>query len=1036
MIEIFVKRPATTTIFIAIFMVMGLVSIGNLIIEPTPKIDLPIITVQTVYAGASPEEIESQILKKIEDEVSQVSQIKKIKSDARDSFGIVVIEFDITADANIKSIEVKDKVEAILNDFPEGADRPIIAKFDPLIQPIATLALSSTKHDLTQLYEYADKTFKSRLSSINGVASVDIFGGQEREINIELDNNLLIQNYLSIEDVIGSISRKNLNIPGGSINRRDSKISVRFVGEFQNVEDIKNLEIVSREGQVFKLKEIGNVTDSFKDVEKIAKFNDKEVVGLSVLKLSDGDAIKIVSNVKNSLDQVRSELPDGMKLELVVDTTRITLDDTNNTIQSILIGIGLTIAILLTFLGDWRGALIASIVIPTSIISTLFLMDISSFSINVMTLLAFGTCLGTLIANALIIIENVYKHLKMGKDPQTASIEGTQEVLLAVVASSGTNLVVFTPLAFMGGVVGKFMLQFGMTVVYATIFSVLASVTLTPMLCSLLLKNPDTLKGPFPVISRLMDRLLDWFTNQYKWFFDKFMKWPVTSMIILLAVFFTIVYPAKRIGNEFLPKSDRDEFTAYVLMPDGSPVEKTAKVTEKIDEIIRKYPEVISTLSDIGYDGEERARISVNLTSASARKRSYKDIMDDLLPKISNIPEAEITLTGGARNSGNEGDVTIDIRGNNFDDMVVAAKKMQQIMENTGYFGSIESSYRIPKMEIQFESDPIKVIRQNLSSASLGSTIRALVNGNDDAVYKENGEEYDINVTLAPEFKTDISDFDKFLIHGKDGLIPISSLGDVNLVEATSPLKRRDKDRIIQLKAYVVKGIVGAIMGDLTAQFNDAQLPEGVNFRFSGTAENQKESQQEMGKAFILAVILTYMLLVAILNSFVFPISIGSAIITSFLGSFLMMFYTEQTINIGSMMAIVMVVGLAVNNAILMIEYTQQKLDEGIEIKEALWLGAKEKLKAILMTSIAIIAGTMPQLFMIDKMKSAMGAVLIGGMLGSIFFTYTLVPVVHYLIYSIKHFITTFSERPPGRLRKRFQKKSNNVDNLEVKINY
>lgn len=1020
MIEIFVKRPATTIIFIAIFMVMGLVSIGNLIIEPTPKIDLPIITVQTIYAGASPEEIESQILKKIEDEISEVSQIKKIKSDARDSFGIVVIEFEIEADANIKSIEVKDKVEAILNEFPEGADRPIIAKFDPLIQPITTIALSSSKHNLTQLYEFADKKLKSRMSSINGVASVDIFGGREREINIELDNNLLIQNYLSIEDVINAIQRKNLNIPGGSINRMDSKVSVRFVGEFANVQEIKDLEVVSREGQVFKLSKIGTVKDSFKDVETMAKFNGRDVVGLSVLKLSDGDAIKIVQNVKGSLDQIESELPDGMKLEVVVDTTRITLDDTKGTIQSILIGIGLTIAILLTFLGDWRGALIASIVIPTSIISTLFLMDMASFSINVMTLLAFGTCLGTLIANALIIIENVYKHLKMGKDPQTASIEGTQEVLLAVMASSGTNLVVFTPLAFMGGVVGKFMMQFGMTVVYATIFSILASVTLTPMLCSLLLKDPDTLKGPFPKLSHLVDKVLAWVTKQYKWYFDKFMNWPITSIILLMAIFFTIVYPAKRIGNEFLPKSDRDDFTAYILMPDGSPVEKTAEVTALVDELIRKNPEVKSTLSDIGYDGEERARITVNLTPAATRKRSYADLMNAMIPQTTNIPEAEITYTGGSRSVSNDGDITIDIRGRNFEDMVTASKKMQEIMKNSGYFGSIESSYRVPKMEVQFKSETQKVIRQSLTSARMGGVIRALVNGNDDAVYKEGGEEYDINVTLAPEFKRNISDFDKFLIHGKDGLIPISSLGEVKVVEATSPLKRRDKDRIIQLKAYVVKGIVGAIMGELATEFNKADLPEGVSFKFSGQAESQSESQQEMGKAFMLAVILTYMLLVAILNSFVFPVSIGSAILTSFLGSFLMMFYTEQTINIGSMMAIVMVVGLAVNNAILMIEYTQQKLEEGVEIKEALWLGASEKLKPILMTSIAIIAGTMPQLFMIDKMKSAMGAVLIGGMLGSIFFTYTLVPTLHLIIYKIKSWFS------------RVTRKDNKIKDLEV----
>lgn len=1003
MIELFVKRPATTIIFIAIFMVMGFVSIGNLVIEDTPKIDFPIITVQTVYGGASPEEIETQILKKIEDAISEISQIKKVTSEARDSYGVVVIEFLIEADVNIKSIEVKDKVEAILNDFPSGADRPIIAKFDPLVKPIVTLALSSSKHDSRELYEYADKQLKNKISSINGVASVDLFGGKKRQINVELDNNLLIQNYLSIQDVIDAVTRKNLNVPGGSIDRELSKVSIRFVGEFASVKDVEDLEIVSREGKKLKLKEIATVTDSFKKIDTMAKYKGKEIVGMGVKKLSDGDSVQIVSTINTQLDKIKKELPDGMELEVAIDTTRATLNNTKGTINSIFMGIVLTVVILLVFLGDWRGAIIAAIVIPTSVISTLFLMDISNFSINIMTLLAFGTCLGTLIANALLIIENVNKHLLEGKDPETSAIEGTKEVLLAVIASSGTNLVVFTPLAFMGGIVGKFMLQFGLTVVYATIFSILASITLTPMLCAHLLKDPRTIKGPFPKIAKLTDKFIDWLLVQYKWFFDFMMKRPIISILLASALFLTIAYPGKRLGGEFVPKSDRDEFTVSVTMPDGTPVERTASVIDRLDEVLKQYPEVKSTVADIGYNGEERARLTVNLTPFEERSRDYTAIMSAFLPETAKIPEAEIVLAGGERSSGTDGDITIDVRGTNFDDMSKVAEQMRITMAKSGYFSSVQSSYRIPKMEIKFTPDSQKVINQGLSNVQVGSVIRALVNGNDDTVYKESGEEYDINITLAEDFKKNVEDFDKFLILGKDGLIPISTLGKVEEVEATSPLKRRDKSRIIQLQGYLVKSSPGQVMTELATSFKDIQFPDGVSYAYTGKAENQAESGKELGKAFILAIILTYMLLVAILDSFIFPISIGTSIVTSFLGSVVLMYYTDQTINIGSMMAFVMVVGLAVNNAILMIEYTQQKLAEGVEIKEALWLGAKEKLKPILMTSIAIIAGTLPQMFDIDQMKTAMGSVLIGGMIGSIFFTYFMVPVVHYVVYKLKN---------------------------------
>ena len=1010
MLEIFIKRPAMTIVFILVFMIMGIVSIGNLIIEETPKIDLPLVTIQTVYGGASPAEIETQITKKIEDAVAEISQIKSIKSDAKDSVGVTLIEFLIEADVNIKSIEVKDKVEAILNDLPEAADKPIIAKFDPLVKPIAQLTLDSTKLDKRDLFEYADKTLSAKLSAIEGVASIDIFGGRERQINIYLDNNLLIKNYLSIQDVITAVQRKNVNIPSGSINRMDSKVSVRFVGEFESVKDIENLEVVSKEGQVYKISQLGVVEDSFKDIETMARVNGKEVVGLAVKKLSDGDAVKIVNNLKAELEKIKLTLPEGTKLELIIDTTEATLSDTIGTVQNIFLGIGLTVIVLIIFLGDWRGALISAIVIPTSIISTFFLMDLSNFSINFMTLLSFGTSIGTLIANALLIIENSNNHLAKGKDSVTAAIDGTKEVLLSVIAGAGTNLVVFTPLAFMGGTVGQFMKQFGMTVVYATLFSILASVTLTPTLCALLLKDPRKNKTIFKKISNLVDKVLTSLLNSYHFFFDKMMRFPLTSIILGMLLFFTIIYPAKRVGFEFIPKSDRSAINVSILLPDGSPIEKTIKVVKLVEKEIESFSEVENILSDIGYDGEEKARVSIDLVHFSKREKSDQDIMNELLPKIALIPEAEITLAGQS-NNGDQGDITIDIRGENYDDMIAVSMQMKEIMEELGNFSSIQNSYRIPKMELKFNPNPDALIRQNIYNNDVGTVIRALVNGNDDAIFKENGEEYDINITLAKAYKKSVESFDKFLIKGKDGLLPISSLGKVEYIEAASPIKRRDKERIIQLNGFLAKGVSGQVMAELTQKFAQADFPKTVNYRFAGRAENSSEAGSELGKAFILAVILTYLLLVAILDSFFLPISIGSSILTSFLGVFIMMFFLDFTLNIASMMAMVMVVGLAVNNAILLIEYAEQKIAENVEPSKALWEASQLKLKPIIMTSLAIIMGTFPQLFDINAAKASMGAVVIGGMLGSMFFTYMMVPAVHVLLYKIKGKLSGFSKK-------------------------
>jgi len=1001
MIELFIRRPAMTIMFVAVFMVLGYVSIGKMIIEPTPKVEFPLVTVETIYPGASPDEIETQILKKIEDAVSEVSMIKSMKSDARENYGIVLIEFLIEADVNVKSIEVKDKVEAIINDFPSAADRPIIAKFDPLLMPITTLILTSDKHNPTELFEYADKKLKNLLTSVNGVASVDIAGGRERQINVWLDNNLLIKNYLSIEDVLRSMKEKNLNVPGGSIDRKESKVNVRFVGEFTSVEDIGELAVTSREGRVYRLKELGRIEDGFKEIEKNARFNGEEVVGLSVKKQSDGDSVGIVKTLMSRLPDIQKELPEGMKLELGVDTTEITLDDTIATAESIVMGVILTVLVILLFLGDWRGAVIAAIVIPTAIISTFFPMAQQDFSINMMTLLAFGTCLGTLIANALLIIENVYKHLGMGKDPEKATVDGTKEVLLAVIAGAGTNLVVFTPIAMMGGIIGKFFVQFGLTVVYATLFSIVASISLTPMLCAKLLKRMDQLDNPLIRFSKKVDAFLMKIMDFFKGFFDFQMKRPLIALLLTGAFFLSIVYPVSKTGGEFIPRSDRNEFTVEVVMPDGTPVEKTTEIVKIVESFVKDYPEVKSYYSDIGYSGEERARVSVNLVKFVERNRTYEDLINDLIPKVANIPEADIFVSGGNKSSDGLGDITVDIRGVEMDEMTKVAVEFERIMNETGYFSAVQSSYINPKLEVQFQGDPAAIIQQKLNNAQVGTVIRALVNGDDDSVYKELGEEYDINVTLDKGFKKSPEDFSQFLIHGKDGLIPIVSVGDVKQVIASSPLKRRDKSKIIQLNGYLSKGTAGLVMSELSEAFSKVDIPNGVTFVYSGRAENQAEAGAEIGQAFLLAVILTYMLLVAVLNSFVFPVSIASCIVTSFLGVFVMMFFLEGSINIGSMMAFVMVVGLAVNNAILMIEYAQQLIEQGRKFEDALWTAAREKFKPILMTSIAIIAGSWPQIFDPDKMKSSMGSVVIGGMIGSVIFTYIMTPSVHILLLRI-----------------------------------
>tara|TARA_Y100001936_G_scaffold248465_1_gene296405 strand:+ start:1427 stop:4552 length:3126 start_codon:yes stop_codon:yes gene_type:complete len=1018
MIETFVKRPAMTIVFILVFVVLGLFSYKNLIIEATPRIEYPIVSINMPYPGATPIEVETQLLKKVEDAVAEISDIKKINGNAYESFGLLMIEFEIKADVNNKAIEVKDKVEAILNELPEAAERPIISKFDPLVTPIFYLTLSSDSLDARELYQMADNKVKPLLSTVPGVASVEISGGLERQININLNRNLMQRYFVTLPDISSAIKKRNLNVPGGSITQGKNEVTVRFQGEFQTVKDIRDMPIVTQEGISIKLSDVATVVDGAEEVETESRWNGKKSVTLAINKLSDGDAISIAARARTEIENIATTLPEGTKLEVASDSTERIITNTNNTLNNIAIGVILTVVILFMFLGNFRVTFIAAIVIPTSIISSFLLMDFANFSINMMTLLAVGTALGTLIANAIVIIESVVSKLEQGLDSQEAAIQGTKDVALAVLASAGTNLVVFTPIAFMGGMVGQFMNQFGLTVVFATIFSVIGSFTLTPMMCGALLNRKmvehkeHQNDGPIrkllqKLIVRPVDATLNFLLKEYQRIFNLLFRIPKTSLIVIFLIVASPAFIMPYIGGEFFSTSDEDIIRVSVEMPQGSALSETVKAVEQIENYVDEVPEVSSFLSIVGEDGYENARVIVNLEDLEKRTRSDVDIINILTPQFAKIPDAKITMARGAGGGASgEADVTIDVRGIEYDKMVALSRKMESIMKDSGFFRSITSTHKDPKDEIVFVPDTNALQRFGVSNSQVGPLIRTAVTGDDVAVFRELGEEYDINVTVADEFKRNIDDISSLYIDTKGGLLPISRLGELKVQKALPPLKRRDKRRIIQLSGYLSKSSANEVQALLAEKFNkEITFEEGYDFAYTGRAESMEETGQEIATAFLMAVILTYMLLVAILNSFIHPFTIVSAVFTSFVGVFYFLFFMEFTINIGSMMSFVMLVGLAVNNAILLLDQTMVHRQNGKSIQDALWLAVEEKFRPIAMTSLAVIAGTLPQLFDNDGVKASMGAVVVGGMVASMFFTFVLIPLVYnYLEMAIGFF--------------------------------
>ncbi len=1010
MIEYFVKHKVTTVMFVLVFVVLGLFSYSNLMIEKTPKVDFPIVTVSVTYPGATPLEVETLVVKKIEDAISEISEIKKVKSQSYDSFGYIFVEFLLSADVNVKSIEVKDKVEAILNDLPDVIEKPVIEKYDPLIEPVLDIVLISDSGDLREVYEYADKTLKTQFSSIRGVAKVDVYGGKKRQINVRLDPMLMKQHYISINEVIAALMARNKNVPAGDIEKGYDALSVRFTGEFTSVEEITDTLLVSSDGGEFHLKDIALVEDSYKKISTIARYNGKAVVGLSVNKASDGNAVFISQQMRKRLAEFQKSLPQGMHLDIATDTTTFIVNETLDTERNIFIGIILTIILLLLFLGRWDMSFISAIIIPASIFSTLFPMWMSGFSINMMTLLAIATVIGTLISNALVILENVMVHLSRHDKPEKAAIDGTKEVVIPIIASTGTNLVVFMPIAMMGGMVGLMMRAFGLTVVYATCFSLLASFSLTPMLCAAMLQ-PKKAEKPFrpglmqmistkiKMIPAFMDRALEFLKKQYKHIFELMFRFPRSTIafccLAMIGSFLLFPY----VENDFHPKSDEDKIIINFSLPQGSTIERTEEVVRRIEAYLETIPEKRVYLSNIGANGVENAKITLDLVPSTQRKRSDMQIIDDLIVFISKIPDAEAYCVRQGMGSMSEGDVAIDLYGADYTVMVDLARQMKEIMYKSGDFQSVVLSYKSPKKQMSLIPNEERLNEFGLNAASVGAVMRYSIYGEDSNIYKEKGEEYKVNVEMDDVYARNFDDIKEISILSRKGLIPVNGLGELKTDKAVPTIWRRDRNRIIRIDGYLGKSSMGIVSKKLDKQFKALKFPAGYSYKYSGYSEYMEETNVELGRAFILAIVLTFMLLCAIMNSLIaYPFAVMTTVLASVAGMVLGLFYLNQSMNVASMMGMVMLVGMVVNNAILLLDQTLVKMKEGLAVKDALWQGASDKFRAIIMTSLAIILGVLPQLWSLSKIKQSMGAVMIGGMLASIVFTFILVPVVFWYL--------------------------------------
>ena len=991
MIEFFVKRPITTLMFVLFWVVMGIVSYPKMNVERMPPMDLPIVTTTLIYSGAGPAEIESQVVKPVEDVISKVSGIKKITSQVYENVAYVITEFNLGVDAMEKQQEIKGQVDSILYDLPDDLEQPVVKQLNINQQTVMDLAVSGA--DMRSIYDFVDNVLSQKIAAIPGVASVDIFGGRHRAIRVFLNPERMTAKGVPITAILKAIEEYNLNVPAGKIETRWSANSVRLIGEFADVKSVENMSITTTEGSIFKLKDIATIEDAAEDITSGGRYNGEEVLILSVVKASDGNAVKIsdvlMQRLQSYNDLAKKELKtDKAGVRIINDAADSVRNDTSSTIYGIIIGLILTVITLLVFTRNWRTTIISGVVIPVSLVAGFLFMNGSGFSINSMTLLAMSSALGTLISNAIILIESSLILMDEKKmSPENAAIEGTRKTAVAILASTGTNIVVFLPLAFMGGIAGLFMKQFGMTVVYLTIMSLMFSFTLTPMMIAKLLRPTRKTEKHKPRAA------LGWFRA----IFDSQIHHPWRWVGMAIVGFFLSTMLLKYVGNEFSPSADTDEINITARAPMGSTYEKSEKLARRIEETLKSFPEVKATTIKIGRRGLENVLVNVKLVPLSKRA-SDKSIAQRMVAAFATIPDADFQVKAGEASAGNSSsDIAINVTG---DDNDIREKLADELVKRINQIEEVQSAVltaQVPNDEIRFIPDQSKMNEWGASNAGVGTAIRTALYGDDTLKYRENGEEYPLILEFSKEYKT-FDSFSDILIDSKRGMVPVSELGKLEYTPASRNVYRIDKRRMTGIDVNLGKSTIGPVRNKINQVIKEMNLPDGYEVRYGGMSEMQDETTNEMANTFLLAAILTLVLIAAIMNSLSHPFTISVSIITSFVFVFILLFLSGGTINISALLSVVMLVGLVVNNNILLLEPTVGAIAKGAEPSKALWDQYIDKYRMVLMTTIAVMTGMLPQLFSTDTSKISMAAVLIGGMAGSLFWSFALTPALFTLI--------------------------------------
>jgi HAE1 family hydrophobic/amphiphilic exporter-1 len=1024
-VDISIRRPVTILMGSLALVLFGLLAYFSLPMSLMPDISVPVVSIQTVYPGASPLTIETQLTKRIEDAVFSIGELDYINSYSIDSASVINIFFKDAKDENLALQEVKDRIDAIAAEFPDGAEKPAISKVALTSgTPVMNIILEGDMPD-TELFSYARSIVRDQFAQVPGVGSVEISGGVEREIQVELHRPPVaaaaFERYLPVEQIAALLARANTELPAGNISIADAvsiggrDIPVRFKGEFGFLETIEDLDVPTPAG-VFKLRQLADVRDTRRTVRERTIFLDKTkgtrnegALLLQIMKNPSANTISVIDGVTKRIPRIEQDSGGSIRLRVVREDASFIRDSVNDTMGNLIMGIVLTALVLLVFLHDWRSTIIISLSMPFSIISTFLVMQTLHISVNVLSLMGLSCAVGTLVANSVVVLENIFRRKEQGLSRIEAASTGAKGVIIAVIASTATNVAVFVPLGGIQGVMGQIFGDFAYTIVISTLFSLIVSFTLTPMLAARLLSAGQKKEGP---VSKKLDTLFGKLETLYESSITFFVKRRLRSGLFVAAVFVVFVasiYSFAFIKIEQVPKSDGGKIQVDVELPQGSGFEQTAALLAKIEQRLAAYNEVETILTNLGTAGKREqdlniARMEIALVPKTERRQNNSEIAAAMIRTLSGIPGAEIRVSAPSELVLAQGaPIDIYIRGTDSAVLQQIGGELREKIEALPGIMYTTINSKVGKPELVFEPDRKQISQDGLSIQQVAVTLRTAVDGLVGTAYREGGEEYDIRVKLAEETLRDIEDIRNIPVISKVGIFPLSRYADVHFENGYNMIMRVNKARTVEITAELLPGYVqGEVLSQVMALTEEIALPPGYSFSQAGLSDSMGETVISMGIAFITAILLAYMLLAAVLENVLQPLFILSTVPLSIIGVTAGCLLTGITLSQIAMLGIIMLVGIVVNNAILLLDNYNQLKRGGMGTREALIKSCPAKLKPILMSNIAIVLGMLPMTLGIgaslSEMRQPMGIVVTGGIISSTVMTLWLIPCLEFTL--------------------------------------